>query len=133
MTPQVALWAQGAWIVVLLISGSFELVTSMYVWVNWLFYLLMVIAVFECRRRGMARAFTIKGYPWIPAVFLIFTVLYHGLTLRQDILDYQSGVSKTINSLMGLALVVSALPLYIFMKYVGRNGSEFGDPSTTKP
>ena len=133
MTLHVALWAQGAWIVVLLISGSFELVTSMYVWVNWLFYLLMVIAVFECRRRGMPRAFTIKGYPWIPAVFLIFTVFYLGLTLRQDIMTYQSGASKNINSLMGLALVISGLPLYIFMKYVGRNGCEFGDPSTTKP
>lgn len=114
-TPNFALWLQCLWTVVLLVSGSFELITSMYVWVNWLFYLLMSIAVFICRRRGMPRAFTITGYPYVPAVFLIFTVIYLVMTLVQDIQAYQSGASPTINSLMGLALVIAGLPLYLFM------------------
>ena len=116
-TPYVALWLQCLWTIVLLVSGSFELIASMYVWVNWLFYFLMAVAVFVCRRRKMSRAFTIWGYPYVPAVFLVFTLLYLGVTLAQDIQSYRQGDTPTVNSLMGLVLVLVGAPLYLYMHH----------------
>ncbi len=116
-TPHVALWFQCAWTLVLLFTSSFELITSMYVWVNWLFYLLMALAVFICRRRGYARAFTIKGYPYVPAAFALFTCAYLVMTLLEDIHQFQIGESPMIKSLMGLTLVLLGSPVYLFMIY----------------
>src|ERR1051325_11460165 len=51
-TPHVALILQGAWSIILLVTGSFDLITSMYVFVNWMLYLLMASAVFVLRKRN---------------------------------------------------------------------------------
>lgn len=111
-TPHVALWLQCAWTLVLLATGSFDLIASMYVWVNWLFYLLMAIAVFVCRRRGMPRKFTIRGYPYLPATFVVFTTIYLVMTLVEDVRAFRAGEAPCIKSVMGLLLVLSGAPLY---------------------
>ena len=120
-SPYVALWLQCAWTIVLLVTGSFDLITSMYVWVNWLFYLLMASAVFVCRRRGMPRSFTIWGYPYVPGAFFVFTCIYLLMTLVQDVQNFQAGTTPTINSLMGLLLVLAGFPLYWLMKRYRRS------------
>ncbi|MEK7690057.1 MAG: amino acid permease, partial [Bdellovibrionota bacterium] len=76
--PSWALWCQGLWAATLLLSGSFDLVTSMYVFVNWALYAMMGISVFVLRRRnpGAARPFRIPGYPWVPAIYVLFAVTY---------------------------------------------------------
>jgi len=111
-TPSTALWMQCAWSIVLLLTGSFELVTSMYVWVNWLFYFLIACAVFICRKRGLPRTFSTWGYPYLPALFACFSLFYLSTTLWEDIVAYQNGTSATIKSLMGVLLVLTGVPLY---------------------
>jgi APA family basic amino acid/polyamine antiporter len=115
-TPAVALWMQGLWALLLLFSGSFDLVASMYVWVSWFFYFLMAVAVFICRKRKYPRTFTLIGYPYLPLLFACFTVFYLGATLLEDIRAYQAGTAATINSLMGVFLVLSGWPLYWWLK-----------------
>lgn len=122
-TPVKALWMQGTWALVLLFTGSFDLVASMYVWVSWFFYFLMAVAVFVCRKRNYPRTFTIIGYPYLPLLFACFTVFYLGATLVEDIRAYQAGTAHTINSLMGVMLVLSGFPLYLWMKRRNRNSS----------
>ena len=111
-TPTLALWMQGLWALVLLFTGSFDLVVSMYVWVSWFFYFLMGLAVFICRKRKYPRTFTIIGYPYLPLIFTAFTLFYLVATLVEDIWAYQAGTAPVINSLMGVLLVLSGFPLY---------------------
>lgn len=121
-TPATALWMQGAWSIVLLVSGSFDLITSMYVFVNWLFYLLIPTSLFILRARERklvelnSRIFRVPAYPWLPIAFAIFTFAYLLQTLITDIQGYQAHTQPAIKSLMGLALVLLGTPLYIFLK-----------------
>ena len=117
-TPHVALILQGAWSIVLLVSGSFDLITSMYVFVNWVLYALMGIAVFILRRRNpeKERPFKVPGYPYVPAIFVIFASAYVIITLVADIQAYQAGSQPIIKSLTGVALVMTGLPFYFYWR-----------------
>ncbi|HEY3874575.1 MAG TPA: amino acid permease, partial [Candidatus Kapabacteria bacterium] len=72
-TPHIALILQGAWSIMLLMTGSFDLITSMYVFVNWVLYDLMAIAIFVLRKRkpDAERPFSVPGYPWVPIIFVL--------------------------------------------------------------
>jgi APA family basic amino acid/polyamine antiporter len=117
-TPYVSLLMQGGWSLVLLLTGSFGLITDMYVFVNWVLYVLMALAVFILRRRnpGQERPFKVPGYPYIPAIFMIFATLYVVITLVTDIQAYQAGTQPLVKSVTGIVLVLSGLPFYYFWK-----------------
>jgi basic amino acid/polyamine antiporter, APA family len=117
-TPHVALIAQGLWSIVLLVTGSFDLITSMYVFVNWVLYALMAVAVFVLRKRepDRERPFRVPGYPYIPAIFVIFASAYVIITLVADIQAYQAGTQPIIKSLTGIALVMTGLPFYFYWR-----------------
>jgi APA family basic amino acid/polyamine antiporter len=120
-TPSVSLWLQGGWAVVLLISGSFDLITSMYVFVNWLFYFLIPVALFILRfrdKRSQANAttFRVPLYPILPIFFALFTAAYVVQTFLLDIKAFSIGASPTIQSLMGLLLVAAGLPFYLRLR-----------------
>ena len=119
-TPYLALACQGVWSVILLISGSFDLITSMYVFVNWLLYVLMAVGIFVMRRRhpkgDRARPFVVPGYPYLPGAFVLFSSIYVLVTLVADIQLYLAGGQPMIKSLMGLLLVATGLPFYLYWK-----------------
>jgi len=117
-TPYVALLVQGAWSLVLLLTGSFDLITSMYVFVNWVLYDLMAIAVFVLRKRqpNFERPFSVPGYPWIPAIFVVFASTYVLITLVTDIQAYNAGTQPLIRSVTGLMLVLLGLPFYFYWR-----------------
>ena len=99
-TPHIALALQGIWSLILLFSGSFALILDMYVFVNWVLYVLMALGVFILRRREphRDRPFKVPGYPIIPAIFVLFATLYVIVTLVKDINDY-TGTQPLIPSL----------------------------------
>jgi APA family basic amino acid/polyamine antiporter len=117
-TPNKALAYQGAWSAFLLLSGSFDLVASMYIFVNWSLYLLQALGVFILRRRSpdAHRPFKTPGYPFVPLVFISFSALFVILTLANDIADFNAGKQPIIKSLMGVLLVASGLPLYFYWR-----------------
>jgi APA family basic amino acid/polyamine antiporter len=117
-TPYKALAYQGAWAAFLLLTGSFDLVASMYVFVNWSLYLLLGLGVFVLRRRSpdAPRPFRTPGYPVVPFVFVAFSALFVIFTLANDVSDFNSGKQPIIKSLMGVLLVTSGLPLYYYWK-----------------
>lgn len=117
-TPHISLMLQGAWALVLLGSGSFGLITDMYVFVNWLIYVFMAAAVFVLRRRNPAqeRPFRVPGYPFVPAIFILFAAAYVIITLVTDIQLYSAGKQPLLKSVTGLVLVFSGLPFYYFWK-----------------
>ena len=122
-TPYIALILQGAWSIVLLVTGSFDLITSMYVFVNWVLYVLMAIAIFvlRARRPDADRPFKVPGYPWVPAIFVIFASAFLIITLVTDIQAYQAGTQPLIKSATGIALVLTGLPFYYYWQWKRRD------------
>jgi APA family basic amino acid/polyamine antiporter len=117
-TPHIALAIQGLWALILLFSGSFGLILDMYVFVNWMLYVLMALGVFILRKRepNRERPFKVPGYPIVPAIFVLFATCYVVVTLVKDINGYSEGSQPIISSVTGLALVLAGLPFYYFWK-----------------
>ncbi len=117
-TPSIALWIQGIWSLVLLFTGSFDLLLDMYIFVNWALYVLMALGVFVLRYRepNRERSFKVPGYPYIPGFFVLFATTYVVVTLVKDINAYNDGSQPIISSLAGVLLVLSGLPFYFFWK-----------------
>ncbi len=115
-TPHMALLFQGLWSIMLLLSGSFDLITSMYVFVNWLLYILMAVGVFVLRARfpTRERPYRTPGYPFVPALFILLSAVFLIVTLVTDVQSFRAGQQPAIKSVMGLLLVLMGLPFYVF-------------------
>lgn len=119
-TPANALWLHAAWTSVFVFLGSFDMLTDTFVFVTWIFYGFGAFGIFILRRKmaGAERPYRAAGYPWLPALFVLFTLFYFGMTLYTDISNYLSGKSAFINSVYGLALTAMGVPLYFYFKGV---------------
>lgn len=117
-TPGNALLLQAIWTSVLVLSGTFDTLTDMLIFVSWIFYALGAIGVFVLRRKmpDAERPYKVWGYPFVPAIFIALAVLFVAMTLYGDITAYREGKTEIINSLFGLLLVGIGLPLYIYFK-----------------
>ncbi|HTG87461.1 MAG TPA: amino acid permease [Pyrinomonadaceae bacterium] len=105
--PVRSLLVQGIWAGVLALSGSYDTLTDYVIFVNWLFFALVIVSIFFVRRRvpqadGAYRAW---GYPVVPLLFLATTAWLLISTLT----------TSPVRSLIGLALVALGLPVYYFM------------------
>ena len=107
-TPGVSLWAQSGWAVLLTVSGSYEQIYTYVVFAAVLFHVMTGAAVFVLRRTRpeLPRPYRTWGYPVVPALFILASVLLLGNTLRE----------RPIESLLGLGLVALGLPAYLFWR-----------------
>jgi APA family basic amino acid/polyamine antiporter len=112
-TPHISLVVQGAWSCVLVLSGSFDTITDYVIFAAWLFYMLGAFGVFVLRKKmpDAERPYKVWGYPYTPAIFVVFSFLFL----------VNSVISDTSNAMMGLILIAAGLPMYIFWKYKNRN------------
>ncbi|MBL0744953.1 APC family permease [Chryseolinea lacunae] len=117
-TPGNALWLQGIWTSVLVLSGSFDMLTDMLVFMSWVFYGLSAFGIFILRKKmaDAHRPYKVWGYPFVPAIFVVFTAFFLVSTLWTDIYYYATGKTHLINSLLGLFLTALGIPLYWFFK-----------------
>lgn len=108
-TPHTSLLVQGIWSCVLVLSGSFDTITDYVIFASWLFYMLGAFGVFVLRKKmpDEPRPYQVWGYPYTPAIFVIFAFFFL----------VNSIVSDTENAMMGLILIATGLPIYIFWKY----------------
>ena len=60
------------------------------------------------------------GYPYIPAIFIVFAFAFVIFTVYNDVVNYMNGNSRIINSLFGLLITLTGIPFYIWFKR--RNG-----------
>jgi basic amino acid/polyamine antiporter, APA family len=118
-TPGNALWLQGFWTAVLVMSGSFDMLTDMLIFVSWFFYGMSALGVFVLRHKmpDRHRPYRVWGYPFIPAVFVCFTFFFLCATLVNDIHLYHTGKTVLINSVLGVSLTALGIPLYWFFKW----------------
>lgn len=114
-TPHTSLIIQGLWSCVLVLSGSFDTISDYVIFAAWLFYMLGAAGVFVLRKKmpEVNRPYKVWGYPYVPAIFVIFSFLFL----------INSLVSDTQDAAMGSILILLGLPIYLYWKYYGRNNS----------
>lgn len=117
-TPSNALILQGVWSSLLVLSGTFDDLTDMLIFVSFIFYGLGAYGVFILRKKmpDVVRTYKVFGYPIIPIIFILFSFLFVIFTLYFDIENYIKGETKIINSIFGLFLVILGIPFYIYFK-----------------
>lgn len=113
-TPGASLLVQGIWSALLLLSGTFDTLTDTLIFVSWVFYAAGAYGVFVLRRKepSTPRPYKVPGYPVVPAVFVLFALVFLALTLYNDIAAYRAGSQGMINALFGSVLVLVGAPLY---------------------
>lgn len=116
MTPGPALVIQCVWASLLVLSGTFDQLTDMLIFVSWMFYVAGALGVIILRRRmpDAPRRYRVWGYPWVPCAFVLFALVYVVFTLYSDITAYRAGRAPLINSLMGVFLVALGIPGYLY-------------------
>ncbi len=105
-TPNNALWMQGFWACMLVLSGSFDQLTDMLIFAAFFFYGATALGVFVLRIKepNAPRPYKVWGYPVVPALFVIFCITLIIITLFTH--PREAGI--------GLALMLTGLPFYFY-------------------
>jgi APA family basic amino acid/polyamine antiporter len=105
-TPNVATWIQCVWACLLVLSGSFDQLTDMLIFVAFFFYGATAAGVFILRLRepNTERPYKVWGYPIVPAIFVLFCVTLIIVTCFSN--PREAG--------MGLVLTLSGVPFYLY-------------------
>lgn len=121
-TPGNALWLHALWTCLFVFSGSFDMLTDLFVFVTWIFYGFAAFGIFVLRKKmpNAERPFKIWGYPWLPVFFVLFTAFYVVITIYNDITNYTAGRVTVINSVLGLLITIAGLPLYWLFTYFNK-------------
>ena len=103
-TPDVALFIQAVWAIVLLFSGSFDQLTDMLVFASFLFYGSSALGVILMRvkRPDIERTYKVIGYPFVPAIFCLFCVALFVVTI----------INQPGEAIWGLTLIATGAPVY---------------------
>jgi len=125
-TPANALLLQAAWTTVLILSGTFDILTDMLIFVSWIFYAAGAAGVFVLRKKmpDAPRPYRVWGYPYVPAIFVIFALVYVVFTLVTDVQAYLAEETEIIRSVFGLALLVPGIPIYFLFNKLYRDKRE---------
>jgi APA family basic amino acid/polyamine antiporter len=89
---------------ILALTGSFEELTSLFLFASWIFYAFAVAAMMRLRRTEpeLARPYRCFGYPWVPAAFLVGAAA----------LTVTLWLARPVRSSIGLALMLAGLFFY---------------------
>ncbi|MCG2617103.1 amino acid permease [Terrimonas sp. NA20] len=118
LTPGNALWLHAAWTCLFIITGSFDMLADMFVFVTWIAYALGAVGIFMLRKKKTGTTLPYKswGYPVLPFLFILFSLFYLIVTVWNDISNYINHRQPVINSLLGLLLTASGIPLYFYLR-----------------
>ena len=117
-TPGNALWLHGAWISVLIISGSFDMLADMMVFISWIAYGMGAVGIFMLRKKmpDAERPYKIWMHPFVTLLFIIFTAAFLVITVYNDITNYLNDRQPVVNSLLGILIVLLGIPFYFYYK-----------------
>ena len=117
-TPGNALWLHGIWSCLFVLTGSFDMLADLFVFISWIFYGFAAYGVFILRRKmpDVKRPYKVWGYPVIPIIFIFFAAFYFVMTLYNDISAFLLGKTEFINSVYGLGLTLAGIPVYYYYK-----------------
>jgi basic amino acid/polyamine antiporter, APA family len=89
------------------LSGSFDTLTNLVVFVMWIFFVMCVAGIFILRskHKHLERPYTVPLYPIIPLIGIVGGVYILASTLKTD----------TSNALYGIIVTLVGLPIYLFI------------------
>ncbi|HXG54399.1 MAG TPA: amino acid permease [Vicinamibacterales bacterium] len=107
-TPHVAVATLTGWSIVLALSGTYEQLFTYVMFASILFSVAAGVALFVLRRTHAShdRPYRAWGYPLVPAVFVLGSAAFVLNTLME----------RPVESLTGLVLVVTGIPVYWYSK-----------------
>ena len=105
-TPNPALWMQGVWASLLVLSGSFDQLTDMLIFAAFFFYGATAFGVFVMRRRepDAERPYRVWGYPIVPALFVLFCAALIIITC----------INSPREAALGIVLMLTGVPFYFY-------------------
>jgi basic amino acid/polyamine antiporter, APA family len=105
-TPGFAIWAQGIWATVLLVTGSYESLVDYAIFGLWLSYAAMVAGLIILRRKqpNLRRPYRMWGYPVTTALFLAIA----GWFLINTVL------TRPVPALLCIGFIAAGIPVYFF-------------------
>jgi APA family basic amino acid/polyamine antiporter len=106
--PAMALWFQGVWAIVLVMSGTFDQLTDMAMFAAFIFYGATALGVIILRIRmpEAPRAYKVPGYPIVPVLFVLFCA---GLV-------FNSVFTRPREALIASVLIGTGVPLYYYFR-----------------
>jgi len=109
--PTNAVLAMSLWAIVLTLSGTFDILTDIYIFVLWVFYGMTAVGLFILRRTrpDADRPYRVWGYPIVPAIFVLVTIYLLINTI----------VVTPWRALFGGLFIVSGFPVYEYFKRFG--------------
>ena len=107
-TPGNAIMIQGFWAAVLALSGTFEEIITLVVFVNFMMWIAASSTVFVLRKKQpyLERPYKVWGYPYVPAFFIIFS----------SAIMINTFMVSPVQSLMGIGLTLLGIPAYLYWK-----------------
>jgi APA family basic amino acid/polyamine antiporter len=107
-TPGASLWMQSLWAVLLTLGGSYQALYTYVAFGGVVFHVLTGAAVFVLRRKrpDLPRPYRAWGYPVVPALFVLASLLLVGNTLA----------TWPTESLTALGIVLAGLPAFAFWR-----------------
>ena len=107
-TPNKSLWIFATWSSILVFSGTFDQLTDMLVFAQFIFYGLVVAGIFILRKKSPSapNAYKVIGYPVVPILYLLFCA---GLLLN-------TVLERPREAGMGIALIAVGTPFYFWFK-----------------
>jgi len=108
-TPDLSLLVLGFWSSLLVMTGTFDIITDYVIFAAWLFYGLGAYGVFILRKKmpDSPRPYKVWGYPYTPILFVVFSAAFLLNTI----------ISDTENAMMGVLLILLGLPIYFYKKF----------------
>jgi APA family basic amino acid/polyamine antiporter len=106
-TPDIALFIQAFWAIMLVFSGTFDQLTDMLVFASFLFYGSTALGVILLRVKHpeIERKYKVIGYPIVPAIFCLFCISLFISTI----------ITQPYSAIWGLSLIVTGLPVYFWL------------------
>jgi APA family basic amino acid/polyamine antiporter len=106
-TPDISLFIQAIWAIVLVFSGTFDQLTDMLVFASFLFYgsSALGVIILRIKHPEIERKYKVIGYPFVPAIFCLFCVSLFISTI----------INQPYSAVCGLSLIATGLPVYYFL------------------
>jgi basic amino acid/polyamine antiporter, APA family len=113
-TPYMALTYTMIWSSILLLSGSFDMLTDMVIFASFIFYGFLAIGLLKLKRKGTIKV-KVVGYPVVPIIYLAFSVAFCINTF----------CAQPKQSLLGILLILSGVPFYYYFNKKNLNQVTF--------
>jgi len=90
------------------LSGSFDTLTNLVVFVMWIFFVMCVVGIFILRRKNKEseKSYKVPFYPVVPLIGIVGGIYILVSTFITD----------SSNSLYGIIITLSGLPIYFYIK-----------------